>query len=124
MNFDEAIASHAAWRSKLVKYLKKRDGSLKAADLSLDTKCALGQWIYGEGDKYSQLAEFANLNDEHARFHRAVGEVVRRVDSGNQVEEETSLGSKSEFVAASTAVVAAIVALRKAAQAKATGAGK
>lgn len=55
MNFDQAIAAHGAWKQKLSDYLVKRDGSLKALDVSLDNKCPLGQWIHGEGAQYSKL---------------------------------------------------------------------
>ena len=49
MNFDDAIQVHAAWKIKLSAYLRKCDGSLKAADVRVDNRCALGQWLYGEG---------------------------------------------------------------------------
>jgi hypothetical protein len=55
MNFDEAIAAHGLWKQKLADYLAKHDGSLKHDDISRDNKCVLGQWIYGDGLKYSKL---------------------------------------------------------------------
>ncbi len=113
MDFDQAIAAHAAWKTKLGRYLKNPDGSLQAAELSQDNKCALGQWIYGEGGKYAKLPDFAKLKTEHARFHKAVGDVVRRAASGQSVTQETSLGSRSEFMQASTSVVTAIMGLKK-----------
>ena len=112
MDFDEAIAAHAAWKMKLAKYLKNRDGSLQASELSLDNKCRLGQWIYGEGAQYAKQPEYATLKNEHARFHKAVGEVVRRADSGQSIAEEMTIGSRSEFMLASAAVVAAIMKLK------------
>jgi hypothetical protein len=51
MDFDEAIKAHSAWKFKLSGYLRKPDGSIKSADVVVDNKCALGQWIYGEGQK-------------------------------------------------------------------------
>lgn len=116
MDFDEAIKAHSAWKMKLSTYLKKPDGSLKASDIQVDNKCALGQWIHGEGAKYSSLAEFATLKAEHARFHKAAAQVVQKADSGQDTSEETSLGSKSEFAQASSSVVSAIMAIRRKAQ--------
>jgi hypothetical protein len=113
MDFDQAVAAHAAWKIKLGRYLKNPDGSLQASELSQDNKCALGEWIYGEGGKYAKLPDFSKLQNEHARFHKAVGDVVRRANSGQSVTQETSLGSQSEFMQASMGVVAAIVNLKK-----------
>jgi hypothetical protein len=92
--------------------LLKPDGSLKANEVSQDNQCVLGKWIYGEGGKYAQLAEFKTLKAEHTRFHKAAGEVIKKADSGKDVSEEVALGGKSEFAQASTAVVSAIMAMK------------
>jgi methyl-accepting chemotaxis protein len=113
MDFDQAIAAHGAWKQKLTEYLHKKDGSLKAAEVALDTKCPLGQWIHGEGTKYLKLSEFSTLRQEHARFHKAAAEVVRHADSGQSTAAETALGGKSEFANSSSAVVTAIMAMKK-----------
>lgn len=117
MDFDEAIKAHSAWKMKLSTYLKNPDGSLKSSDIQVDNKCALGQWIYGEGAKFSNHPEYATLKQEHAKFHKAAAQVVAKADSGQSTSEETALGSKSEFASASSAVVSAIMAIRRKAQA-------
>lgn len=116
MDFDEAIKAHSAWKMKLSAYLRKPDGSLKSTEIQADNKCALGQWIHGEGAKFSSHAEFVTLKAEHARFHKAAAQVVQRADSGQDTSEETSLGAKSEFGSASGSVVSAIMAIRRKAQ--------
>jgi methyl-accepting chemotaxis protein len=116
MDFDEAIKAHSAWKMKLSAYLRKPDGSLKAADIQVDNKCALGQWIYGLGAKWSSLPEYATLKSEHARFHKAASQVVIRADSGQDTSEDIALGAKSEFALASSAVVSAIMAIKRKAQ--------
>lgn len=116
MDFDEAIKAHSAWKMKLSSYLRKPDGTLKAAEIQSDNKCSLGQWIYGEGAKYATHPEFQTLKTEHARFHKAAAQVVVKADSGQNTSEETSLGSKSEFGSASGSVVSAIMAIRRKAQ--------
>jgi hypothetical protein len=113
MNFDEAINVHSAWKQKLNTYLAKPDHSLKVADVEADNKCALGQWMQGEGQKHSALPEFSKLRTDHARFHKAAAAVVKKADAGEKVAGETALGAHSEFATASTAVVAAIMALKK-----------
>ena len=118
MDFDQAIAAHSAWKTKLRDYLSKRDGSLKSAEVSLDNKCLLGQWIYGEGSQYSRLPGFAALKNEHARFHNVAADVVRKADSGEAVTGEVAMGSRNAFAATSGAVVMAIIAMKKQVQAK------
>ncbi len=113
MNFDEAIKAHSAWKMKLSSYLNNPDGSLKAAEICLDNKCALGQWIYGEGAKFASHPEFTTLKSEHTRFHKAASEVVKKADSGQNVSEEIAIGGKSEFASASSSVVAAIMAIKR-----------
>ena len=113
MNFDEALKAHAAWKIKLSSYLRKPDGTLKANEIECDNKCALGQWIYGEGSKHSSLSEYVILKDEHSKFHKAAADVVRKADTGKDTSEETSLGAKSPFSTASGKVVSAIMAMKR-----------
>ena len=112
MNFDDAIKAHSDWKMKLSIYLNKPDGSLKAADAEVDNKCALGQWIYGEGTKYHSAPEYSVLKTEHAKFHKCAGAVIRKADSGQKVAEEVAIGGKSEFATASSAVVSAIFKMK------------
>src|SRR5689334_24920780 len=102
MNFDDAIKAHSSWKMRLAEYLRKPDGSLKATDVEADNKCPLGQWIYGEGAKFSTLSEYSTLKSQDASFHKAAGNVVRKADSGQSVTEDVALGSASDFARAST----------------------
>lgn len=118
MDFDQAIAAHGAWKMKLRDYFSKRDGSLNHSVVSSDNKCPLGQWIQGEGSQYLKLPEYSTLKQEHARFHKAAGVVVQKADSGQSIAEDMDLGSRSEFASASSAVVMAIMAMKKKVQTK------
>lgn len=113
MNFDEAIQVHAAWKIKLSTYLRKKDGSLKAAEARVDNRCELGRWLYGEGKKYSSTAEYQMLIGEHARFHRAAGEVIDRANSGQELNADRILHYDSEYGIASRNVVKAIMDLKR-----------
>jgi methyl-accepting chemotaxis protein len=112
MNWDQAIAAHAAWKMKLASYVKKPDGSLKAAEVASDCRCELGKWITTEATKYAVMEDFKVLKAEHARFHKVASEIVRRADAGEDVSEEIAVGAHSEFRKSSTSVVNAIVAMR------------
>ncbi|MCK5517852.1 MAG: CZB domain-containing protein [Alphaproteobacteria bacterium] len=114
MKFGEAINVHRGWKLKLTSYLKKPDGSLKADVVSCDDKCEMGQWIHSaEAAKFSSTPEFVTMKTEHARFHKAAGNIIRKVDSGQDITEDLALGSDSEFGVASSTVVAAIMAMMK-----------
>lgn len=113
MDFDEAIAIHSRWKHKLRTSLAEQNFSLNPADVSLDYKCVLGQWIYGAGARYSALPEFARLKYEHARFHLAAAELVRRANSGESIEAEIAPCANSRFSLASAAVVIALMTMKK-----------
>ncbi len=81
----------------------------------MDNKCPLGKWIYGEGVQFAKTPEYAQLKSDHARFHKAVAEVISRANAGKSVAEEIDLGAKSEFASASSAVVLSIMKLKQAA---------
>jgi methyl-accepting chemotaxis protein len=97
---------------KLAVYLSKPDHSLQASVVASPNECELGKWIHSEGQKYSNIPEFAALVSSHASFHTAAGEVVRKADAGQNVAEEIVLGANSEFAATSTAVVRSIMAMK------------
>ena len=112
MDFLGAIKVHSDWKQKLAEYIVRPDGHLKPTDVGLDHKCSLGEWIHGDGAAYSKFPEFSILKTEHTRFHKAAADVVSKANSGQRVSEETALGGKSEFGAASGACVMAIMRIR------------
>jgi hypothetical protein len=113
VNFDDAINAHTAWKMKLSLYLRKADGSLKPNQIEPDNQCPLGQWIYGEGAKHAHMPEFVTLKSEHAKFHKAAADVVRKADAGQSVAEEMAIGSKTAFGTSSSAVIQAIMAMKR-----------
>ena len=119
MDFDQAVASHTKWKARLAHYLAERDGSLNSDVVMLDNQCELGKWIYGEGTRYRALREYILLKREHQRFHKAAAEIVERANAGFSVAEQVQLGACSQFTQASSAVVLALVAMKKASTAAA-----
>ncbi len=113
MDFDEAISAHSAWKRKLRLYLSKPDHSLAVADVAADDRCKLGEWIAGDGRKYSSLPEFATLSTGHTRFHEAAADIVSRADRGEDVSEELVPGSNSEFSQATARVIRALIDMKK-----------
>jgi methyl-accepting chemotaxis protein len=113
MDLDEAIATHSKWKHKLRQSLAKHDGSLRPSEVSLDHKCVLGQWIYGEGASHSSLPEYAKLKYEHARFHLIAAEIVKKANSGKSIDAEIAPCSNSEFSTSSSAIVIVLMAMKK-----------
>jgi methyl-accepting chemotaxis protein len=113
LDFDAAIKAHSQWKQKLSAYLKKPDGSLKPVEVEPDDRCTLGHWLRAEAGQPAALPELGVLKTEHTRFHLAAAEVVRRANAGRDVSEEILLGGASDFSTASSAVVGALVALRR-----------
>ena len=113
MGFDEAVAAHTAWKRKLTQYFKRRDGALSPAEVAVDDQCPLGRWILGTGVRFANLPEYSVLKHEHARFHSAAADLVRRVNAGEAVMGQVAPGSHSEFSKASSGVVLAIMDIKK-----------
>lgn len=113
MDLDKAIAVHSAWKQRLAAYIRNPDKSIDGANLANDNQCELGQWIQEESARCVSDAALLALKKEHANFHRAAADVVRRADSGQNTTEEISLGAKSTYASCSTAVLHAIMQLRR-----------
>jgi len=112
MNFDEAIATHSAWKQKLSAYLRNPDHSINPAILESDSVCELGKWIAANATRYRDHADFTTLRREHAAFHKAAADIVRRADKGARVVAEVSLGSGSSYSTSSSNVVQAIMKMK------------
>jgi PAS domain S-box-containing protein len=54
-------------------------------DLDLDAKeCRFGKWYYQAGrSRYSELPQYAEIEELHDRLHRSLGRVSRRISQGN-----------------------------------------
>lgn len=113
MDFDHAIKAHSDWKRKLSLYIRQPDKSIKADEVAQDNKCDLGKWILQSASQFSNNQDYKALKEAHTRFHKAAAEVVRKADAGQAVSEEIQLGGASEFSKASTAVVSAIMAMKK-----------
>ena len=122
MDFDEAVATHSKWKRKLREHIR-HNSSLNPVEVALDDACELGRWIYGEGAKYSSLPEYVKLKYEHARFHQVASDLVRKANAGDSIAEELAPCSNSEFSTASSAIIMALMSMKKrVSKAKAAGA--
>lgn len=98
LDFVAAIEAHRKWRARLNDYVT--GNSTEELDPSIicqDDKCALGQWIYGEGKTFcGHLTNFHKLKADHAAFHINAAEVVSLHKKGRN-EEATALILEGAF---------------------------
>jgi hypothetical protein len=88
--FYHAVEAHIKWKIRLQKHLDgTSDEKLNADVICLDNQCTLGQWIYGDGQKFKDMEGFEALRDTHANFHKCAAEVIRKTDTGEKPEAET-----------------------------------
>jgi len=113
MTFDDAVVCHSEWKRELHAYVSNPDGSMNIEEVAATNKCKLGRWIRGEGRNYAGFPEFAKLITEHTRFHKAAADIVSRAKRGHDVSFEFALGVGSEFSLASSAVVLAIMDMKR-----------
>ncbi len=114
MNWDDAVKAHAAWKMRLLAYIRDSSKKLDPSAIGVDNRCPLGIWLHSEAkQKLAGMPEFETLIAEHARFHRAVGSVVEQVNAGKAVPDQSVLGWESEFAASSRSVVTAITKLKR-----------
>ena len=112
MDFDSAVKAHSAWKQKLANYIEEPDGSLEAGLVSRDDRCELGQWLHGEGRSQSSTT-YEDLLTAHAGFHRCAGDLVDRINRGDRVDPEVSLGATSEFGRRSLECITLIVSMKR-----------
>ena len=112
MDFTQAIAAHAEWKVKLRLYLGGQ-GDLDPAVIAQDNQCALGKWIYGEGQAFAHLPEFEELRQHHASFHTCASQVVQKIDAGNQDGAAEDLEPNGEFAALSSEISMGLMRLKR-----------
>ena len=114
VNWDDAVKAHAAWKMKLLNYIRDPKVKLDPCVVGVDNRCPLGIWLYTDAkQKLGGVPEFEALIEEHARFHRAVGAAVEEVNAGKILNDQAVLGWESEYAAASRSVVTAITTLKR-----------
>lgn len=91
MDWMGIINAHVMWKLRLQKLLDgTSEEKLDPAVIGLDNRCALGQWIYGDGQAYRDADTFEEVRLMHADFHRFAAEVVSLHQAG-KTEEATEL---------------------------------
>jgi methyl-accepting chemotaxis protein len=101
--FSAAVEAHTKWKSRLRMCIDNRDKCADPAVAEKDSACALGEWIYGDGKRFSADGDFQQLRQDHASFHRCAATIIRSVQQGQKKEAENLLAG--EYADISTKVI-------------------
>jgi hypothetical protein len=92
MNWMEIISAHVMWKQRLTAFLSgSSTENLDPDAIRLDDRCALGQWIYGDGKVMSDLPRYEEVRGLHAQFHQNAAQIVSLHLAGNTAEAEKLL---------------------------------
>ncbi|MBC3873353.1 CZB domain-containing protein [Undibacterium flavidum] len=113
MNLDNAVETHAQWKTKLRTAIAKRQ-QLDLLSLSRDDCCELGQWLHGPGKvSYGRLSAHGDCIHKHVVFHREVAKIAKAVNTQQFELAETMLNAGSAYTQASSALSVSFLRLRK-----------
>ena len=113
MNLDNAVQTHALWKTKLRSAISKHE-QLDLIALSRDDRCELGQWLHGEGkSSFGGLASHADCVHKHLAFHREVTKIARAVNAQQFDTAEAMLNASTPYAQASSALSVSFLQLRK-----------
>lgn len=113
MDLGNAIQAHSEWKVKFRTAIAKQE-TMDTATISADHCCALGAWLHGEGKKrFGSLASHTKCVANHRLFHVEAGKIAQAINAKRYPEAERMLAINTPFAAASTAVGAAILLLKR-----------
>jgi methyl-accepting chemotaxis protein len=112
IDVDAIIDGHRQWKVKLRNAIEAGD-HVDATALARDDCCALGKWIYADGQRLSDRASFIALVNNHARFHKVAGEVGQLINAGRNEEAENALAPNTPFTTATSDVVMVLSAAKR-----------
>ena len=104
VDVDAYIDAHRQWKVKLRDAIEGRS-TVDAATLSRDDCCALGKWIYGDGQRLAGRSTFTELIERHQHFHRVAGGVAEQINRRQYREAEEALAPGTPFSQATSQVV-------------------
>jgi hypothetical protein len=113
MNLDNAVQTHAQWKTKLRLAIAKHE-ELDLVSLARDDRCELGGWLHGEGkSSYGRLKSYGDCFHKHLEFHREVTKVAKAVNAKQFDTAETMLGAGTAYAKASSALGVSFLQMRK-----------
>lgn len=98
---DKAIGTHGALKVKLRQNI---DGtlSLVPAEVSVENRCEFGKWLYSLSGVQTSDPHNKEVLALHKNIHKAAGDVVLKVMTGNKAGAEASISLNGEYASASS----------------------
>lgn len=104
VDVDTFIDAHRQWKVRLRDAIESKE-KVDVATLCRDDCCALGKWIYGDGQRLADRPTFLELIERHKTFHRVAGEVGSLVNARRYRDAENAISPDTPFADATSAVV-------------------
>jgi len=102
---EQAIADHAAWKSKFRDFINGRL-ELDISTVGLVSQCRFGKWLDNEGERMLlPRATHDEIFGLHAEFHRIAAEVAKKITSGDTSGAMQYLAPNGKFTRASSALM-------------------
>lgn len=112
MDLDEALSKDMELRKKFLTAIAERQQFDAAAILKTDV-CALGNWLYGEGERKCKfLKSYKPCLEAHAAFHVQAGKVARQINLGEYDNAKAELAENTAYFKAFVALYAAVKLLK------------
>lgn len=112
VSIDPIIEGHRQWKVKLRQAIDER-AQVDVASLSRDDCCALGQWIYGDGQRLSARPSFTTLVARHAAFHQVAGGVGQLINDRQYERAQDALAPGTPFSQATSEVVQVLASIKR-----------
>lgn len=104
IDVDAIIDAHRQWKGKLRDAIENRE-KVDVKTLSRDDCCALGKWIYADGQRFKERHTFTTLVAKHAHFHKEAGQVGSLINQGDVTRAREALSTGTPFAKATDDVV-------------------
>ncbi|QKI89944.1 methyl-accepting chemotaxis protein [Thiomicrorhabdus xiamenensis] len=108
--FAEAKMAHNTWIIRIDSYLAGMQSDINKEQARLDNVCALGQWIYSDGQNLLHMQEMQKLQETHREFHAMVGRIMDAKEIG---DEATAQQLKEQLMTLSTEITSLLDELDK-----------
>jgi len=97
LDFVSAKLKHAAWKSKMRRFLNG-EMTMSEAEAVSHHDCELGKWLYSDGlAHFGTIPEFRELESTHAKLHSYVKGIINSKNTGDV------LGAENQFKSLDTA---------------------
>ena len=104
IDVDAMIDAHRQWKVKLRDAIET-GAHVDVATLARDDCCALGKWIYSDGQRLQNRGSFTALLGKHAHFHKVAAQVGELINQDQYEQAEDALAPQMPFSNATSDVV-------------------